>query len=123
MGASAGVNNGLLPDKIDITCFQEIAPEHFSKALFNKLKGSDGFISLDRFITFATMEASDAFITHDWSEDELKRYNHARAALLNKLLQTKGIKTWFDEEQMKGDVKEKMADGIFYASCVIVLIT
>ena len=123
MGAAAVAHNGLLPKKIDLDCFQAIAPEHFSKALFNKLKGSDGFIDLERFITFATKEASDVFITHDWSNDELNRYNHDRAALLNKNLKARALKTWFDEEQMKGDIKEQMADGIFYASCVLVLVT
>ena len=125
MGSSTSVvAQGILPAKIDLETFKNIAPEHFSQGVFNKLKGPDNLISIDRFITFATMEAKDAFVTHDWGEDELKRNNHLRAAKLNKALQTtKGIKTWFDEEQMKGDIKEKMADGIIFASFIIILIT
>ena len=77
MGSSASVvAQGILPAKIDLETFKNIAPEHFSQGVFNKLKGPDNLISIDRFITFATMEAKDAFITHNWGEDELKRNNH-----------------------------------------------
>ena len=123
MGSAVSSDGLNLPPKIDMELFKVLAPEHCSLALFNKLKGFDGFISLDRFIAFATKEATDVFVTHDWGIDELDRNNHERAKLLNKTVQSKNIKTWFDEEQMVGDVKEKMEEGIFFAAFVAVLVT
>ena len=40
----------------------------------------------------------DAFLTHDWGDDELGRSNHARVAEVNRLLKAAGFVTWFDED-------------------------
>ena len=46
----------------------------------------------------------DAFLTHDWGDDELGRSNHARVAEVNRLLKAAGFVTWFDEDRMQGDI-------------------
>ena len=54
----------------------------------------------------------DAFLTHDWGNDELGRSNHARVAEVNRLLKAAGFVTWFDEDRMQGDIVSQMANGI-----------
>ena len=51
------------------------------------------------------------FLKHDWGVDELGRDNHSRVALVNASLQRVGLTTWFDEEQMRGDVNKKVRGG------------
>ena len=53
----------------------------------------------------------DAFLTHDWGDDELGRSNHARVAEVNRLLKAAGFVTWFDEDRMQGDIVSQMANG------------
>jgi ribosomal protein L40E len=59
----------------------------------------------------------------DWGEDELKRSNHERVSRINKILQQKGLRTWFDEERMNGNIRDKMAEGIESTKIVIAFIT
>lgn len=37
----------------------------------------------------------DAFLTHDWGDDEFGRNNHERVAKVNSALQHHGIVTWY----------------------------
>ena len=39
--------------------------------------------------------------------------NHKIVSKINKALQKKGLFTWFDDEKMEGDIKEKMTQGAF----------
>eukprot|EP01031_Cornospumella_fuschlensis_P042508 gene42508-51933_t len=106
MGAGAS----LLPSSaMDKDYFQKLAPDHFSLSLFNALKDSQGIIPPARLIKF-TSQATDCFLTHDWGKDELGRDNHARVGKLNALLKAKGFRTWFDEDRMRGDIQQQMAD-------------
>jgi ribosomal protein L40E len=66
---------------------------------------------------------TDVFLTHDWGEDELKRSNHERVSRVNKALQQKGLRTWFDEERMNGNIRDKMAEGIEETKIVVAFIT
>jgi hypothetical protein len=66
---------------------------------------------------------TDVFLTHDWGEDELGRSNHERVSKVNKYLQSRGIHTWFDEERMNGNIRDKMADGIEHTRLVLAFIT
>ena len=68
-------------------------------------------------------QSCDCFITHDWGKDELGRDNHVRASLLNTRLQALGFSTWFDEDQLTGDINQQMARGIDHARVVVVCIT
>jgi Tfp pilus assembly major pilin PilA len=63
------------------------------------------------------------FLTHNWSDDEDGRNNHDRVSRINKALQRKGFVTWFDEERMDGQIRQKMTEGIKQTHCVVVCIT
>lgn len=64
-----------------------------------------------------------AFLTHDWGTDELGRDNHRRVSTINEALKAVGLKTWFDEEQMQGNIEDAMAGGIEKSACVCVFVT
>jgi hypothetical protein len=40
------------------------------------------------------------FLTHDWGTDKEGWNNHKRVAVINRLLKEKGVRTWFDEEEL-----------------------
>ena len=65
----------------------------------------------------------DCFLTHDWGEDEEGRSNHARVGKLCAALKAEGIRPWFDEECMRGDINDKMVDGIERSGAVVCFIT
>ena len=52
------------------------------------------------------------FLSHDWGHDQKGRNNHTRVSRLNAALKDKGAITWFDEEQMTGNILDKMTEGI-----------
>ena len=66
---------------------------------------------------------TDAFLSHNWGEDESGRDNHQRVTIINKELKAQGYKTWFDEEKISGNIDMKMAQGIAQAKGVIVFLT
>ena len=63
---------------------------------------------------------TDVFLTHDWG---MGQFNHKRVAKVNAALKQRGITTWFDDEQMEGDIKSKMCTGIDHSRVIIVFIT
>ena len=63
------------------------------------------------------------FLTHNWAKDELGRDNHERVAKVNELLTASGLRVWFDGEQMQGDVRKKMVEGVVNSKAVVVFIT
>ena len=62
---------------------------------------------------------SHAFLSHDWQTDK----NHERVSRINTQLHKLGIKTWFDEDCMQGDIDERMAAGIAQSVVVVVFVT
>ena len=66
---------------------------------------------------------TDIFLSHNWGIDKLGRNNHDRVSTINKELKNLGYRTWFDEERIKGEIVNRMADGIERTQCVIVFIT
>ena len=62
----------------------------------------------------------DAFLTHNWGDHH---EIHKLVARVNELLKAAGLKTWFDEEKMKGNVQKQMQKGIDKSASVIVFIT
>jgi hypothetical protein len=68
-------------------------------------------------------EITDCFLSHNWGMDEDKRDNHARVVQINRALQGRGIRTWCDEDQMSGDVLQRIMEGIDHTSCVLVFVT
>ena len=65
----------------------------------------------------------DVFLSHDWGVDAQGRNTHHRVAALNAALKQRGIATWFDSDQMHGNVVERMAEGIDNSECVVVCVT
>jgi hypothetical protein len=65
----------------------------------------------------------DVFISHAWDEDDEGRDNHARAKRLNEGLQKLKVKTWFDDEQMQGNILQRMAEGIKRSAVVLICVT
>lgn len=63
------------------------------------------------------------FFSHDWRIDSQGRNNHIRVHSIVKQIQKYGYSTWFDEEDMNGNIDAAMADGIEHADAVIVCIT
>ena len=63
------------------------------------------------------------FFSHTWRPDNLGRNTHLRVFELVKKLRDCGWKTWFDEEDMKGNIDAAMADGIDNADVVLVCLT
>ncbi len=65
----------------------------------------------------------DVFISHTWDKDDDGRDNHERAKRLNVGLQHFGLKTWFDEEQMQGNILNRTAEGISGSAVVLICVT
>jgi len=65
----------------------------------------------------------DCFLSHDWGKDEYGANNHERVAKLNKCLNAKGIRTWFDEDKLNGNIINQMCEGIDTSKIVVVCIT
>ena len=63
------------------------------------------------------------FFSHTWRPDSLGRNTHHRVFELVKKLRDCGWKTWFDEEDMKGNIDAAMAEGIDNADVVLVCLT
>jgi uncharacterized protein YjbI with pentapeptide repeats len=63
------------------------------------------------------------FLSHDWGMDEDGRDNHARVARVAAALRPLGVVAWLDEQEMRGDVNSKMAEGIDGSSTFVVFIT
>jgi len=63
------------------------------------------------------------FFSHDWRIDSQGRNNHERVRTIVKKIQKYGLTTWFDEEDMNGNIDAAMADGIENSDAVIVCIT
>ena len=66
-------------------------------------------------------EATDLFLSHDWGEDGST--NHQRVKKINEAIKKLGYITWFDDERMVGNVREKMANGIDNTKCFIAFLT
>ena len=66
---------------------------------------------------------TDAFLSHNWGNDENDRDNHQCVSLINEELKARGYKTWFDEENLAGNIEVEMAQGIEQSEGVIVFIT
>jgi len=63
---------------------------------------------------------TDCFLSHNWGEN---KKNHYLVAKINSELVKRGLKTWFDEDKIEGNIRYKMAEGIDNTKCVIVFIT
>ena len=92
------------------------------QTMYRQLRTDSGHV---RYVDLCDIceNLTDCFCTHDWGTDEKGRSNHERVKRLNSLLKNHGLTTWFDEERMTGDVREKMGEGIELTRAVVVFIT
>ena len=67
--------------------------------------------------------AFSAFLTHDWGTDDKGRDNHARVAAVHAALTAAGMRCWFDEEQMQGNINKQMTKGIDGSAVIVAFIT
>lgn len=63
------------------------------------------------------------FFSHTWHCDNLGRDTHQRVHELVKKIRYKGWTTWFDEEDMGGNIDAAMAEGIDCADAVILCLS
>ena len=70
--------------------------------------------------TASTSLETDCFLSHNWGD---KNINHGNVKNINEILKKKGLRTWFDENKIDGNIRYKMAEGIDNTTCFIVFIT
>jgi hypothetical protein len=68
----------------------------------------------------STSIKTDCFLSHNWGENNK---NHIIVKKINIELRKRGLITWFDENQMDGNIRFRMAEGIDNTKCVVVFIT
>ena len=66
---------------------------------------------------------TDIFLSHNWGRDESCRNNHYRVSFINQELTKRGYETWFDEDEMAGNIAERMSEGIQQTKAVIIFLT
>lgn len=116
MGAAGSVPESSMVSVDDV---KKQAPELSEIVNFNLLGDRFGNVTVSG-LRKAIEKRRDVFLTHDWGPDSA---NHRRVSLVNKALLNKGLSTWFDEEQMKGNVQMEMTNGIDNSSCILVFVT
>lgn len=119
MGSAASLD--ALPETLSKDQVIQICGKSFNELEFDALADGGNSITKEDFLG-ALSNKTDVFLTHDWGK-ELGQDNHARVAEINRRLQERGLVTWFDSEQMEGNVKKQMAMGIDNAQCIIAFIT
>jgi len=77
-------------------------------------------LQITRQNTINSIIQSDCFLSHNWGENLI---NHQRVHTINVELQKRGLKTWFDENKIDGNIRYKMAEGIDNTKCVVVFVT
>ena len=86
----------------------------------NKLIGNQNIPLILPNINKYLSKKTDCFLSHNWGENNT---NHNKILIINKELQKRGLVTWFDENEMEGNIRYKMAEGIDNTRCVIIFIT
>jgi len=104
-------NTKLVLPKINVSIESSLSP-----------KKIDNFILplIERPNTASTSLETDCFLSHNWGD---KNINHGNVKKINEILRKKGLRTWFDENKIDGNIRYKMAEGIDNTTCFIVFIT
>ena len=121
MGASASIPAAAKDIRISKSQLLESpsASELLKFFNFDDYCDNHGTISVGDLQTIFSVK-TDVFLTHDWG---INQFNHKRVAKVNVALKSRGITTWFDDEQMEGDIKSKMCSGIDHSRVLIAFIT
>ena len=64
--------------------------------------------------------STDVFLSHNWGADGA---NHTIVSAVNKSLMLRGFRTWFDEDQLRGNLREEMTRGIEHTKSALVFVT
>ena len=118
MGAGASI-----PEQIDQENARKLAGDQFTEEKFGALADANGLVSRAAFLKAGGVQLYDAFLAHDWGEDEQGRKNHARVSKVCAALKRAGLSPWFDEDRMSGDINKAMADGLRSSLCVVTFLT
>ena len=121
MGSSASISSAMKSKRLSK---ERIASSPSASPLLNFFNFNDyaddhGTISLEDIVNIFSSK-TDVFLTHDWG---VGQFNHKRVSKINAALKQRGITTWFDDEQMEGDIKMKMTSGIDQSRVVVTFIT
>ena len=100
MGAGASVKGDLAEILSESDC-KELTGELFENDVFVQYSNNNSLPK--QKLAEIVNSRYDCFLTHDWGK-ELGLDNHARVAHVNRALQALNLKTWFDQEQMQGDI-------------------
>ncbi|CAK9091438.1 Immune-associated nucleotide-binding protein 7 (AtIAN7) (AIG1-like protein) [Durusdinium trenchii] len=66
----------------------------------------------------------DCFLSHNWRNDgDVTDANHARVSEINDQLRDQGLVTWFDDQELTGDIHRQIAHGIQSSRKVLIFIT
>ena len=63
---------------------------------------------------------TDVFLSHNWGKDGK---NHQKVAKINQALQDLGYVIWFDDKEIYGDIRARMAEGIKNTKCCLAFLT
>jgi Ran GTPase-activating protein (RanGAP) involved in mRNA processing and transport len=69
------------------------------------------------------LEERYCFLSHNWGDDETDRDNHARVQRVRKELDHLGVDAWLDDERLRGDIHQTLADAIDGAAAIVVFVT
>jgi len=102
--------------------YKHIASVNYNSLIINKtsLPQIDSKTRPNTSGTNGTIIETDCFLSHNWGAN---KENHVLVANINHELTKRGLKTWFDEEKIEGNIRYKMAEGIDNTKCVVVFIT
>lgn len=122
MGSASSFPNKLTLEDCKTAVGDEYYKEIFDAYKFFDSKDEQWVVDKNTLIGLQELE-TDVFFSHDWGVDENQQNNHDRVAKINNYLLEKGVKTWFDGDKMRGDIVEKMCNGINHTKLVIVFVT
>ena len=97
----SGINTRILTDLpafLSKEQCQNLCGNSFDEGLFVSM-AIDNKVSKDEFLKAVSCR-TDCFLTHDWGR-ELEQDNHERVGMINHKLKEMGLKTWFDQEQVR----------------------
>jgi hypothetical protein len=63
------------------------------------------------------------FMSHDWGLESEGYPNHKRVIRIDEELRKRGLRTWLDVDQMSGDIRNRMTEGIDNTKCFLAFIT
>lgn len=121
MGSAGSVPQAQLQTKLTRAECQKQFGTLYDEASYNAYQESDGCItvaSLGRIVE----SKFDVFLAHNWG-NELGVTNHERVQRINRVLVAEGLRTWFDEKKLEGDVNSQIMQAVDYSRCVLIFVT